>query len=155
MQPMGSMSLGFILHDGILGTPWSSPRDTPWVLAFVRGWAPERERSKEALIRERLRELDATMIVVSDEGVWWCRAAEDVELCAPAHSRVAAEASALAEIYGVPLDHDAVFVIDRGGTVRFAHTTRGSLAHTLIAALEARPSRGLVLGFEAAIDAPR
>ncbi len=149
MQPTvtyGSMALGFILHEGTTGRPWSSPRNTPWVLAFVRGWAPERERSKEALIRERLRELDATMIVVSEHGVWWCRPSEDVELCAAAHSRLTAEALGLAMIYGVPLDHDAVFVIDQSGTVRVAHATRGSLSHTLITALEARPSRGLVPG---------
>jgi len=83
------------------------------------------------------------MIVVSDAGVWSFRPDDDAELFAPASPRLGDETAAAAARYRVAPGHDAVFVIDPGGIVRFAHHADGALAPTLAGAL-AEAGRELV-----------
>jgi xanthine dehydrogenase YagT iron-sulfur-binding subunit len=103
----------------VLAAP-ASPHGEPRVVAFVHDAAFARE-APEAIagLRAQLRGLGAELVVLSPAGVWTLRADDPVErLVAADAAEVAAEAAAR---YGVADGHDAVFVVDGKGVLRFAH----------------------------------
>jgi len=97
------------------------------VMAFARGWSPERAAPGElARIRAHLRGLAAELVFESEHGTWLCRPDDELVAIAPlgrARFRVAD-------------DEDAVFVVDPAGAVRFAHCQHAPIRDTLAAALE-------------------
>src|SRR3954464_14636156 len=117
----------FVLHgDG--GAPLSSSeaRGRPWVLAFVRRWAPGPDATAGS-IRAQLRGLGAILFIVSDAGVWSFRPDDDIELVARPSVRLRREIAEIAERWGVDAREDGVFVVDDHGAVRFAHAPSGEL----------------------------
>jgi len=110
----------------VLGS--ADTRGRTWVLAFVRAWKVRDDQMLQP-IRAQLRGLGAMLIVMSDSGVWSFHPDDDLELVAPA----GAEVAAVARSYGVA--HDAIFVIDGEGRVRFAHRSDEALDPTLEVAL--------------------
>jgi xanthine dehydrogenase YagT iron-sulfur-binding subunit len=124
----------FVLHgEGGRSLSSSETRGRPWVLAFVAGWWPVGD---DRGIRAQLRGLGAMMFVVAETGVWSFRPDDDVELFAPRSPQLVEEAAALAAAYRVGAGHDAVFVIDADGAVRFAHVEPGPLGSPLADALD-------------------
>ena len=108
------------------------------VLAFVRGWTPEAEDPATLRqIRAHLRGLGAELIIHSSSGVWTFGADDALERS----DRAVAEAVLL---HGLRQRGDAVYVVDGGGFVRFAHTD--SLAASLAGALEAAAQAMLARG---------
>jgi xanthine dehydrogenase YagT iron-sulfur-binding subunit len=106
------------------------------VLAFAREWAPAHDRERDAALRAQLRGLGAVMIIAADAGLWWFRPDDDVERLAAPGPALAAELAALAGRYEVAAAHDAVFVVDGAGIVRFTHQRADSLADALADALD-------------------
>jgi xanthine dehydrogenase YagT iron-sulfur-binding subunit len=108
---------------------------SPRVLAFVRTWSAERTSALEvATLRAELRGLGAELFIYSDTGLWWFAPDDVVErtrACEPL------EREAMAAKYGFVSSHDAVFVLDGSGEVRFRHVAEGELTTTLADALTA------------------
>ena len=96
------------------------------VVAFARGWSPERAAPGElARIRAHLRGLAAELVFESEHGTWLCRPDDELVPIAPlgrARFRVAD-------------DEDAVFVVEPAGAVRFAHCQKAAIRDTLADAL--------------------
>jgi xanthine dehydrogenase YagT iron-sulfur-binding subunit len=112
-------------------------RGQPRVLAFVRGWAPDRAACDELrTIRAHLRGLGAELVVLSDAGVWSFRADDDLDQLGAGSDRIAGDIATVALLYGVPAASDAVFVIDDDGVIRFTHH-RATLGANLVPALAA------------------
>jgi len=106
------------------------PSGQPRILAFLRDWSIELEDPTTLrAIRAQLRGLGAELIILSDSGVWSFRADDEPERM----DRLVAEAALL---QGMRHRGDAVYVIDGGGVVRFAHRDRASLATSLSGALQ-------------------
>jgi xanthine dehydrogenase YagT iron-sulfur-binding subunit len=126
----------FVLH-GDAGAPLSSSeaRGRPWVLAFVRDWAPV--EASAGAIRAQLRGLGAILFIVSRAGVWSFRPDDDVELSARPSPRLDHEIGELAARCGVPEGEDGVFVVDDEDSVRFALAPSGELTSMLADALAA------------------
>jgi xanthine dehydrogenase YagT iron-sulfur-binding subunit len=112
----------------------SECRGRPWVLAFVRRWAPGADARA---IRAQLRGLGASLFVISEAGVWSFRPDDDIELSVAPSRRLRREVAALARRCGVGRRDDGVLVIDAEGVVRFAHAPAGDLSATLAEALDA------------------
>jgi xanthine dehydrogenase YagT iron-sulfur-binding subunit len=97
------------------------------VVAFARGWSPDRAAAGElARIRAHLRGLAAEIVFESEHGTWLCRPDDDLVAIAPLGR----------ERFRVDDDEDGVFVVEAGGAVRFAHCQRTPIRDTLAAALE-------------------
>jgi xanthine dehydrogenase YagT iron-sulfur-binding subunit len=92
------------------------------VLAFVEaGSFDELPAATLRAIRAQLRGLGAELVVLSSSGVWRLRPDDPVEQLALPGESLAAEIAVAARHYGVHDGGDAVFVIDGGGVMRFAH----------------------------------
>ena len=80
------------------------------IYAFVRRWSPEREKP-EALqsMQDRVRQLDAELLVLSAQGVW---SFDDdaIEFC----DQIAGDHVTQALLARVHVGRDAVFVVDEG-----------------------------------------
>jgi xanthine dehydrogenase YagT iron-sulfur-binding subunit len=132
---VGSLAPPFALHSAD-GRSLASldGRGRPWVLAFARGWSAGGESAESlAAIRAELRGLGAVLLVLSDGGAWSFSPDDDVERIATGGVDLAGEIADAARRYGVAAD--AVFVIDAGGVVRFAHVSAGPLSPSLADAL--------------------
>lgn len=119
--------VGALAPDVILAGTASRPQGEPRVVAFVHDAAFARE-APDAIrgLRAQLRGLGAELVVMSPAGVWSLRADDPIEqLIAGEAVEIAAAA---AERYGVAPGHDALFVLDSKGIVRFAHRPDGPLA---------------------------
>jgi xanthine dehydrogenase YagT iron-sulfur-binding subunit len=115
-------------------SPWVTELGRPWVLAFAPTWSPVRAPSTDlAVIRAHLRGIGASLVVLSNEGVWWLRPDDEAELARNADD-LAGDFAKLSAAYGVPPDREAVFVIDASGMIRYA-SSGDALSSTLIAAL--------------------
>jgi xanthine dehydrogenase YagT iron-sulfur-binding subunit len=116
----------------------------PVVLAFAADWLPPSEDAEESLdvVRAQLRGLGATLVVLSNDGIWSFRPDDDVERFAPASPEVAAAIAELALRYRVErtvLSGPTVVVLDADRGVRFQRAgagTTGTLGSTLVEALE-------------------
>jgi xanthine dehydrogenase YagT iron-sulfur-binding subunit len=129
---LGSPAPRFVLH-GPSGASLCSDdaRGRPWVLAFVRRW----DHAELPAIRAELRGLGAVLLVLSDDGAWWCHPDDALAQIAAPDPRFAPEVAAISRDYGVGMTDDAVFVLDGDGVVRFAHRPAGALTVSLAAAL--------------------
>jgi xanthine dehydrogenase YagT iron-sulfur-binding subunit len=112
----------------VTGLPGRGARGEPRVIAFAHAWSLTHERP-EALraIRAQLRGLGAELLVLSQRGVWSVHADDAAEEIRVAGDRLASEIALAAMQYGVREGHDAVFVIDDRGIVRFAHRPEASM----------------------------
>jgi xanthine dehydrogenase YagT iron-sulfur-binding subunit len=109
--------------------------EQPRVLAFIRQWSAHEARADELrAIRAELRGLGAELVILAEGEVWSFRPDDDLE-CAGDGDEVAAQIARAAELFAVPTDGDALFVIDENGVVRFAHRSAQSLRDGLRAAL--------------------
>jgi len=132
---VGMEAPSFVLHgDARRALSSSEARGRPWVLAFVRRWAPDVDADA---IRAQLRGLGAILFIVSDAGVWSFRPDDDVELSAAPSRTLRRELAVLGTRWGVDPGEDGVFVIDGDGVVRFALAPSGELTSTLAGALDA------------------
>jgi xanthine dehydrogenase YagT iron-sulfur-binding subunit len=132
---IGMSAPSFVLHgDDGRALSSSEARGRPWVLAFVRRWAPGAEA---AAIRAQLRGLGAILFIVSDGGVWSFRPDDDVELSVAASRRLRREIAGLGARCGLGRREDGVLVVDGDGVVRFVHAASGELTSTLADALDA------------------
>src|SRR5882757_852798 len=97
----------------------------PRVLAFAHAWSlADEDPAAIRALRAQLRGLGAELLVVSPRGAWSVRPDDPIEPLAHtlgAGEPLAADVAAAAARYGVAPDHDAVFVIDGRGILRFAH----------------------------------
>jgi xanthine dehydrogenase YagT iron-sulfur-binding subunit len=97
------------------------------VVAFVRGWSPDRARVRElGRVRAHLRGLSAELVFESEHGTW---------LLPPDDEPRAIEHLGRTR-YRVDDEEDALFVIDASGAMRFAHCQRAGIADMLASALE-------------------
>ena len=103
------------------GTLAPASSGLPRVLAFVRSWSAERVCAGDLReIRAQLRGLGAELIVLAD-GVWSFRPDDAPDQLGDYSDRLAGDIATAALLYGVRDGRDAVFVIDEGGIIRFAH----------------------------------
>ncbi len=137
MLSIGATAPEFVVHAD-RGTLAPASTGQPRVLAFVREWSIDREQP-EALhaIRSELRGLGAELLVLSDAGVWAFRPDDDIDQLAAYSDRLVGDLETAALLYGIRDGSDAIFVIDDGGVIRFAHRKREGLAGDLAAALGA------------------
>jgi xanthine dehydrogenase YagT iron-sulfur-binding subunit len=132
---VGMVAPSFVLHGDAQRTLSSSEaRGRPWVLAFVRRWAPGADTRA---IRAQLRGLGAMLFIVSDTGVWSFRPDDELELSAGPSPRLRREIAELARRCGVGRRDDGVVVVDGDGIVQFAHAADTELTATLADALDA------------------
>jgi xanthine dehydrogenase YagT iron-sulfur-binding subunit len=133
---IGAFAPEFVVHAD-RGTLAPVSTGLPRVLAFVRDWSIDGEQP-DALraVRSELRGLGTELLVLSDAGVWSFRPDDDIDQLAAYSDRLAGDVETAALLYGVR-DHDAIFVIDEAGVIRFAHHERGGLVGELAAALSA------------------
>ena len=140
LPSIGASAPEFVVH-GARGALAPVSTGEPRVLAFVRDWSAERAAPEDLrAIRAHLRGLGAELIVLADSGVWSFRPDDDLDRVADYSDRLAGDISTAALLYGVRDRRDAVFVIDEGGVIRFAHrelAMGGRLADALAAASEA------------------
>ena len=114
-------NVGALAPEVVLTGLDSRARGAPRVLAFVEPGAFEyADTESQRTIRGQLRGLGAELVVLSSGGVWLVRADDPAEQLAYG-ADVASEVAAAAIQYSVYPGYDAVFVIDGGGVVRFAH----------------------------------
>ncbi|HET9623829.1 MAG TPA: 2Fe-2S iron-sulfur cluster-binding protein [Kofleriaceae bacterium] len=111
----------------------------PRVLAFAHAWSPADDELRA--LRAELRGLGAELLVLSPRGAWSVRPDDPVEAL-PA-DQLADDVAAAAGRYGVVAGHDAVFVIDGGGVLRFAHRPAAPIASGQLAAALAIAGREL------------
>jgi len=106
----------------------------PRVVAFAHRWHLDGERPQDVCgIRAQLRGLGAELFVLSDHGVWSFRADDDVERFT---DRLPADLETAGLLYGVRPGHDAVFVVDGDGLVRFTYRPADGLGRSLLAILD-------------------
>ncbi|HWZ59884.1 MAG TPA: redoxin domain-containing protein [Gemmatimonadaceae bacterium] len=128
--PPGTQAPDFTLHDTPDSTlTLSSLRGRPVVLAFYPAdWSPVcgDELSVFNAIGSEFQKYNATLLGISVDGVW-CHAAfaEQRHLHFPLLADFEPK-GAVAQAYGVYRDHDgesgrALFVLDRGGVVRWSY----------------------------------
>ena len=104
----------------------------PRLLAFVRAWSLDHEPPVDlALVRQRLADLDAELVIVCEDGAWSFVRDHEPVFC----DRLAGDIATVSAVYGVR--GDAVFVIDQRGVVRFAHQPDQPLSATITEALDA------------------
>ncbi len=131
----------------------------PIVLAFLDDWSvsDEDDDLMEA-VRAELRALDAVLVTLTRDALWCFRPHDETQAFARRSELDAQEVEALRASYGIGHDGDALglFVIDGGGTIRFAHVAGArdfsEPGEVLLAALSAagrallvpRPRSGLV-----------
>lgn len=98
-------------------------RGAPAVVAFVPSFDGEAQMDP---IRAHLRGRGASLVVISNDGMWTFRADDPIEACA------------IVDPIAVDLDRTSVYVLDARGIVRFAHEGEpdAALADTLAIALE-------------------
>ena len=137
---IGASAPEFVVH-GPRGTLAPASTGEPRVLAFVRSWSAERERPEDLqAIRAQLRGLGAELVILADAGVWSFRPDDAPDRLADYTDRLAGDIATAALLYGVRDRRDAVFVIDDGGVIRFAHrelAIGGRLAEAIRIASEA------------------
>jgi hypothetical protein len=111
-------------------------RGRPRVLAFVRGHALDQLAPDQLdAIQAELRGLGAVLAVLAGDTVWSFRPDDELEVIAGPSAGLARHLATAGNACGVDREHDALFVIDADGVVRFAHVAADALAPTLAAAL--------------------
>lgn len=122
------------VHVGSIAPGLAPLHCTPRVLAFVREWSLHEQLPEDReILRRRVAQLDAELVVLARAGVWFVSRERGIEL----RDRFVPDAATAAVLYGVPPGSDAVFVIDGRGVVRFAYEPGGALDATLAAAFDA------------------
>jgi hypothetical protein len=126
-------------------SPWITELGRPWVLAFAPGWSPLHAAPTElAILRTRVRDIGASLVVLSSDGVCWVRPDDELELthC----DELAGDLAKLSAAYGVSPERHAVFVIDATGMIRHASEPSSLVDALAIAERTLHAARSVVFG---------
>ncbi len=171
---LGAPAPSFVLSAAASGAPvfsLAALRGAPVVLAFAglhgpsgRGGEPavtENEGPVLARIRAQLRGLGASLVLLSERGVWSFRPDDDIDRVAEATPLLTEEVRRAARLFGALPEADgpplvSVFILDSDGRLRFSRLLPdaqpagmgGAVADALVAAgeaLVARPQSAVTL----------